>query len=101
MTYELRQDDIMPLADNAHNYWSGYFTSRPALKRQVRFADFLFRIGAFTGGRHKYIKKGCESTDLQEGARRRRLLDRRARGHRRRRDAPRRHVGHGAARCYG
>merc|ERR1719305_864839 len=28
----------MPLADNAHNYWSGYFTSRPALKRQVRFA---------------------------------------------------------------
>ena len=38
VTYELRQDDIMPLADNAHNYWSGYFTSRPALKRQVRFA---------------------------------------------------------------
>ena len=38
MTYEVRQDDIMPLADNSHNYWSGYFTSRPALKRQVRFA---------------------------------------------------------------
>ena len=38
VTYEVRQDDIMPLADNAHNYWSGYFTSRPALKRQVRFA---------------------------------------------------------------
>ena len=35
---KLRQDDIMPLADNSHNYWSGYFTSRPALKRQVRFA---------------------------------------------------------------
>lgn len=37
-TYELRTDDIFPLADNSHNYWSGYFTSRPALKRQVRFA---------------------------------------------------------------
>lgn len=42
LSYEVRQDDIFPLADNAHNYWSGYFTSRPALKRQVRFAtNFL------------------------------------------------------------
>lgn len=40
--WELRMDDIFPLADNAHNYWSGYFTSRPALKRQVRVAtNFL------------------------------------------------------------
>ena len=38
VTYELRTDDVMPLADNYHNYWSGYFTSRPALKRQVRVA---------------------------------------------------------------
>jgi alpha-mannosidase len=36
VTWEVRQDDIFPLADNAHHYWSGYFTSRPALKRQVR-----------------------------------------------------------------
>ena len=35
------RDDIFPLADNSHNYWSGYFTSRPALKRQVRFATNL------------------------------------------------------------
>ena len=41
VVYEVRTDDIMPLADNAHNYWSGYFTSRPALKRQVRFATNL------------------------------------------------------------
>ena len=40
-SFELRADDIFPLADNAHNYWSGYFTSRPALKRQVRFATNL------------------------------------------------------------
>lgn len=38
LTWEVRHDDIFPLADNSHNYWSGYFTSRPALKRQVRFA---------------------------------------------------------------
>eukprot|EP00945_MAST-04E_sp_MAST-4E-sp1_P007088 g7088.t1 len=39
MKWEQRYDDIFPLADDAHNYWSGYFTSRPALKRQVRTAS--------------------------------------------------------------
>ena len=41
VVYEVRKDDIFPLADAAHDYWSGYFTSRPALKRQVRFATNL------------------------------------------------------------
>lgn len=44
-TYEVRQDDIMPLGDDPHNYWSGYFTSRPALKRQVRKATALLQAG--------------------------------------------------------
>ncbi len=39
ITWEVRRDDIFPLADNKHSYWSGYFTSRPALKRQVRVAS--------------------------------------------------------------
>ena len=34
-SYEVRTDDIWPLGDHPHAYWSGYFTSRPALKRQV------------------------------------------------------------------
>eukprot|EP00755_Sulcionema_specki_P010240 Sspe_Gene.6786::Locus_2281_Transcript_1_1_Confidence_1.000_Length_2013::g.6786::m.6786/K01191/E3.2.1.24; alpha-mannosidase len=38
-TWEVRHDDIFPLADNAHHYWTGYFTSRPALKRQVHVAS--------------------------------------------------------------
>jgi alpha-mannosidase len=42
MKWEVRTDDIFPLGDNDHNYWSGYFTSRPALKKQVRVAtNFL------------------------------------------------------------
>jgi alpha-mannosidase len=42
ITWEKRYDDVFPLANGAHMYWSGYFTSRPALKRQVRFAtNFL------------------------------------------------------------
>jgi len=32
---QVRTDDIWPLGDHPHAYWSGYFTSRPALKRQV------------------------------------------------------------------
>jgi alpha-mannosidase len=39
--YQVRPDDIFPLADDKHNYWSGYFTSRPGLKRQVRFSTNL------------------------------------------------------------
>ena len=39
VTWEVRSDDIFPLANAAHAYWSGYFTSRPGLKRQVRFAS--------------------------------------------------------------
>ena len=42
LKWEVRTDDIFPLGDNDHNYWSGYFTSRPALKKQVRVAtNFL------------------------------------------------------------
>ena len=42
LTWEVRTDDMFPLGDNYHNYWSGYFTSRPALKKQVRRAtNFL------------------------------------------------------------
>ena len=37
--WEVRSDDVFPLGDNGHAYWSGYFTSRPSLKRQVRFAS--------------------------------------------------------------
>ena len=39
LTWEVRRDDIFPLADAAHHYWSGYFTSRPSLKRQVHAAS--------------------------------------------------------------
>jgi alpha-mannosidase len=39
VNWEVREDDIFPLADGAHHYWSGYFTSRSALK-------FWERIGA-------------------------------------------------------
>eukprot|EP01061_Rhynchopus_euleeides_P019355 TRINITY_DN317_c0_g1_i1.p1 TRINITY_DN317_c0_g1~~TRINITY_DN317_c0_g1_i1.p1 ORF type:complete len:1106 (+),score=505.33 TRINITY_DN317_c0_g1_i1:99-3416(+) len=39
LTWEVRRDDIFPLGDGPHHYWSGYFTSRPALKKQVHVAS--------------------------------------------------------------
>jgi alpha-mannosidase len=38
-TWEVRTDDTFPLGDNSQGYWTGYFSSRPALKRQVRMAS--------------------------------------------------------------
>ncbi|MCO5552789.1 hypothetical protein L7F22_006306 [Adiantum nelumboides] len=35
-TWPLKLDDYFPYADSANGYWTGYFTSRPALKGYVR-----------------------------------------------------------------
>jgi lysosomal alpha-mannosidase len=35
-TWTLKTDDFFPYADHEYAMWSGYFTSRPALKRYVR-----------------------------------------------------------------
>ncbi|XVF16105.1 hypothetical protein REPUB_Repub10bG0002600 [Reevesia pubescens] len=35
-SWPLKTDDYFPYADRANAYWTGYFTSRPALKRYVR-----------------------------------------------------------------
>uniref|UniRef100_A0A667WBF3 Alpha-mannosidase n=1 Tax=Myripristis murdjan TaxID=586833 RepID=A0A667WBF3_9TELE len=39
LTWSLKTDDFFPYADNAHNFWTGYFTSRPALKRYERLSN--------------------------------------------------------------
>jgi hypothetical protein len=36
MTYPTKEDDFFPYADNDHAMWTGYFTSRTALKGFVR-----------------------------------------------------------------
>lgn len=35
-TYKVKTDDFFPYASDAHVFWTGYFTSRPALKGYVR-----------------------------------------------------------------
>ncbi|KAK9540894.1 hypothetical protein VZT92_003314 [Zoarces viviparus] len=39
LTWALKTDDFFPYADAAHDYWTGYFTSRPALKRYERISN--------------------------------------------------------------
>ncbi|XP_042519193.1 alpha-mannosidase At3g26720-like [Macadamia integrifolia] len=36
-SWPIKTNDFFPYADRANAYWTGYFTSRPSLKRYVRF----------------------------------------------------------------
>ncbi|KAI9166079.1 hypothetical protein LWI28_025899 [Acer negundo] len=36
ISWPLKTDDYFPYADGVNAYWTGYFTSRPALKRYIR-----------------------------------------------------------------
>ncbi|XP_049645255.1 lysosomal alpha-mannosidase [Suncus etruscus] len=38
LSWSVKTDDFFPYADGAHQFWTGYFTSRPALKRYERFS---------------------------------------------------------------
>ena len=41
-TYTLKTDDLFPYSDGSHSFWSGYFTSRAALKAYVRDTSSIF-----------------------------------------------------------
>ena len=50
MSLELKTDDFFPYADCPHCYWTGYFTSRPALKGYVRKNNNLLQVVYSKGG---------------------------------------------------
>lgn len=39
LTWPLKYDDMFPYADQAEDFWTGYYTSRPNSKKQVRDAQ--------------------------------------------------------------
>jgi lysosomal alpha-mannosidase len=43
LTWTTKNDDFFPYADNPHSYWTGYFTSRPALKGYTRVSNSLLQ----------------------------------------------------------
>lgn len=57
-SWPLKTDDFFPYADCEHCYWTGYFTSRPALKGYVRKLSGLLQAARqleFLVGRNKEI----------------------------------------------
>eukprot|EP01132_Coremiostelium_polycephalum_P008521 gene8521-10475_t len=44
LTWNVKTDDLFPYADNEYSYWTGYFTSRPALKGYVRQNNALLHF---------------------------------------------------------
>ncbi|CAF3546363.1 unnamed protein product [Rotaria socialis] len=39
-----KTDDFFPLGDTPHGFWTGYFTSRPSLKRYERHANNILQV---------------------------------------------------------
>ena len=42
--WTVKTDDHFPYAGSANQYWTGYFTSRPALKRYIRESSALLQV---------------------------------------------------------
>lgn len=60
VTWPLKTDDFFPYADGPHMFWSGYSTSRPALKRFVRetsaFLQVARQVAALSGSTGKDLE---------------------------------------------
>lgn len=56
-SWPLKTDDFFPYADRANAYWTGYFTSRPALKGYVRVMS-----GYYLAARQLEFLKGRNSS---------------------------------------
>lgn len=57
MTWPVKYDDMFPYSDNPQDFWTGYFSSRQAGKKQVRdgqanlhAANFLYAMKAIQEG---------------------------------------------------
>ena len=44
LTWSVKLDDFFPYATSPWSYWTGYFTSRPALKGYVRYNNALLQV---------------------------------------------------------
>ena len=55
VTWSVKTDDFMPYASDPHAYWSGYFSSRAALKGMIRQSNSLLQackqVHALYGGK--------------------------------------------------
>lgn len=70
LTWTVKTDDFFPYRDNPHAAWTGYFTSRPALKGYVRYAGNVMRAAgladALNGGDSSSIELLWEAVGVTE-----------------------------------
>ena len=50
VTWPVKTDDFFPYAHRPHAFWTGYFTSRPALKHFVRVTGSFLQVCICLGG---------------------------------------------------
>ncbi|CAG2181800.1 unnamed protein product, partial [Oppiella nova] len=43
-TFPTKKDDFFPHASNTHSYWTGYFSSRPAIKRYEKVGNNFLQV---------------------------------------------------------
>ena len=43
-TWISKTDDFFPYASHPHGYWTGYFTSRPAVKGYERYSNNILQV---------------------------------------------------------
>jgi len=43
-TWTTKQDDFFPYASDPHSYWTGFYTSRPTLKRFERLGNNFLQV---------------------------------------------------------
>jgi lysosomal alpha-mannosidase len=43
-TWTTKTDDFFPISWNQHGLWTGYFSSRPALKRYERYSNNILQV---------------------------------------------------------
>lgn len=44
LTWSTKSDDFFPYSSDPHTFWTGYFTSRPTLKRFERMGNHFLQI---------------------------------------------------------
>ena len=65
-TWSVKTDDFFPYADAPWSYWTGYFTSRPALKGYVRTSNNVLQACKQMETFHGSFKDGLSSVTLSK-----------------------------------
>jgi len=64
VSWPVKYDDIFPYSDAENDYWTGYFTSRPSAKKQVRDVSALMNAQSKLYAQ-RVIRYNASESDLQ------------------------------------